>query len=326
MWNKIWYQNHPLKYCLLPISGLFCVLVFMRRLGYKMGWLRQYQPSLPVIVIGNISVGGTGKTPLIIYLARQFSRAGVKVAVVSRGYGRKEQAECEQVNPKGSTLQYGDEPMLIARQSHVPVFVARERTRAVQKIEQQKLAEVILCDDGLQHYALGRTVEWCVIDQQRGLGNGFCLPAGPLRESAARLKTVDLLIEQHGDKAFAKDEIAFYLQSQYVWKLNQPQQKKPLSGFNGQACSAIAGIANPQRFFSALRQQGLQVQCKAFADHYAYQQEDFKEFSNTILFMTEKDAIKCQQYNLPNAWVVAVECVASKALQQQVKSLIGRFR
>ena len=326
MWNKIWYQKHPLKYCLLPVSALFCLLVFLRKLAYQLGWLPQYQPNLPVIVIGNISVGGTGKTPLIIYLAQQFRHAGIRVAVVSRGYGRNGQAECEQVNPKGSTQQYGDEPMLIAQQSDVPVIVARERARAVQMIERQKLAQVVLCDDGLQHYALGRRVEWCVLDRQRGLGNGFCLPAGPLRETAARLNSVDLVVKQRNDKTFARDEIAFYLRTEYAWKLNQPQQKKRLREFKGQACSAIAGIGNPQRFFSALRQQGLNVNGKAFADHYAYQPQDFKEFYNTILFMTEKDAIKCQQYDLPNAWVVAAECIPSDGLQQQIKSLIERFQ
>ena len=322
LFNQIWYKNNPLKYLLIPISLVFLLLVKIRLVLYRIQLFKVTRSKTPVIVIGNISVGGTGKTPFIIYLANQLKQANINVAVVSRGYGRDTSIKCALVDSKGSTLQQGDEPMLIHKQSASPVVIANDRVQACQYVDSQLDVDVILADDGLQHYPMARARQWCVFEQQRKFGNKWCLPAGPLREPMSRLKEMDVVLSQNKDNVFDKDESAFSLLLTEAYQLNNPQNRQHLSKFANETCYAIAGIGNPQRFFDALQNQKIKLTGICFDDHHQYQQHDFEQLNTDNWFMTEKDAIKCKQFNLPNAWVVPVSVQTSLGLQEHINQLI----
>ena len=328
--NKIWYQNHPLKYLLLPLTLLFFISVKLRAYLFKLKLISKQTSKTPVIVIGNISVGGTGKTPFIMCLAMQLKQAGIKVAIVSRGYGRKGTQKIAFLDAtkntpitKGSTLEHGDEPVLIFTKTQTSVVIASKRADACAFVDQHCDADVILSDDGMQHYQMARAKEWCLLDQQRGFGNKCLLPAGPLREPMSRLNTVDAVIQQNNNNAFAEGDKAFYLALSNAYLLSNPKQTQALNAFKNKDCIAMAGIANPSRFFNALSEQGLTITGHAVADHYDFSQSDFEQWDSAkIIFITEKDAIKCSQFDLPNVWVVPVNVLLSPALEQTIAHLI----
>ncbi len=334
--NKIWYQNHPLKYLLLPITLVFYCLVHIRYFLYQNNILTKKISQTPVVIIGNISVGGTGKTPFIIYLANQLQKANINVAIVSRGYGRKGTQNIALIdstflnsplnsplNSKGSTLEHGDEPVLIATKTGAPVVVATNRADACAFVDKHCNADVILSDDGMQHYAMARAKEWCLVDEKRGFGNFWLLPAGPLREPMKRLKTVDEIILNSTNITLASKQ-AFSLNINQAYLLNDTSQTKPLRAFAKQHCIAMAGIAHPQRFFNALAKQGIKTNNYTFADHYAYQPSDFESVGQSkIIFITEKDAIKCNEFDLPHVWVVPANVMVSQKLEQTINNLIA---
>ena len=287
-----WQDKNVIACVLLPVSWLYCVLVFFRRLFYRHGLFSSSSFIKPVVVVGNISVGGSGKTPLIIAITDILSHAGIKVGIVSRGYGG-EQSHTDNITsvlPDSDPQQVGDEPVLMARQTQSPVFVGRQRVTAVRAlIEQHPEIDIVLSDDGLQHYAMQRNLEIAVIDEDRGLGNGWCLPAGPLRELPGRLHEVDIVVKHSANPA-----AEMHLQGQTLHHLITQQQIE-ITTLKGKTVHAVAGIGAPNRFFRQLENAGVKVIPHAFPDHHLYQQHDLAFNDDLPIIMTEKDAVKCTQ-------------------------------
>ena len=288
---NVWYGNDRLgKYLLLPLTGIFCVLAAVQRWRHQR---QQVKHPVPVIVVGNISVGGTGKTPLVIWLVERLREMGFKPGVVSRGY-------------KGNVDDIGDEPRLIIQRTNVPLAVDRDRNQAITRLLQQYDCDIMIADDGLQHYRMGRDVEICVVDGQRRFGNGFCLPAGPLREPVSRLASCDFLVI-NGETMQMRGDILVNLSTD----LHQP-----LGELSGKTVHVVTGIGNPQRFISTLEQAGLQVLPHLYPDHYAFTGAEICFDDDLPVLMTEKDAVKCRQYAAPTVWYLPVEAVLDEHLAQ----------
>lgn len=299
-----WYQGHWALVLLAPLSALYGLITAIRRVAYQRGWLSIATFPIPVVVVGNITVGGTGKTPLTLALVKHLQAQGLKPAIVSRGYGGQTQYPAL-VTANSLASEVGDEPLFMFQQTGVPVVVAPKRAQAVAYLVAQHACDVILCDDGLQHYALARDMEIVVIDGERSLGNGHLLPQGALRESKERLNSVDLIVV-NGASVFN------FSQRHYTMTLmphdwlavgGQAQAKAPKPP---QTIHAIAGIGNPARFFAALEQQGFQVLAHAFPDHHAYQASDLNFGDNLPIVMTAKDAVKCHSFAPKQCWQVPV--------------------
>lgn len=299
-----WYNSKSPLRLLQPVSWLFVGVVTLRRWAYAHGFLRTTKLTVPVIVVGNISVGGTGKTPLVVWLVEYLRAAGWKPGIISRGYGGSAGDWPRLVTHDSDPKMIGDEPLLIVRRSGVPVAVGPDRITAARVLLDQSKCDLIVSDDGLQHYALGRDIEIVVVDGQRRYGNGCCLPAGPLREPIDRLKSVDLIV-CNGDPG--NGEIAMVLCGEIAVDLCNPEKKTALKEFAAKPCHAIAGIGNPQRFFEHLRGFGLQCDEHAFPDHYTYRREDLVFPDEAPILMTEKDAVKCESFELDNCWSVPVD-------------------
>ena len=269
--------------------------------------------SACIIVVGNITAGGSGKTPLVIHLCRILKQAGLAPGVISRGYGRKKRG-LRFVSPTSSPGEVGDEPLLIARRAGVPVVVSSDRCQAARALLDQKM-DVIISDDGLQHHKLPRSLEICVVDGSRGFGNGSLIPAGPLREPLDRLRSFDHIITNgdceslpQGTKSERMMLVAGLLRSLddgQGWRLAQ---------FKGCSVHAVAGIGNPGRFFRLLEQSGIRVIEHAFPDHHDFTEQDFANMKTDFpVLMTEKDAVKCTGLGLKNAWFLEVEAVLPAA-------------
>lgn len=316
-WQRAWYRSglHPLLLLLLPLHVLFVALSTVRRWLYRIGVLATYRAPVPVIVVGNISVGGTGKTPVTEALVQWLKQQGYSPAIISRGYGA--QGPFPQIVTTTATAQsVGDEPKLLAQRTGVPLAVSPNRQHAIELILQTFPAtDIILSDDGLQHYRLARDIEIAVVDGQRGLGNGWRLPLGPLREPAARLRQVDLVVQNGQSKQ--NYGWSFSLKPQ-GWKrvvddvaVEQPQGDSV----------AIAGIGHPQRFFETLKQQQFTLKrCIEFADHHPFQAADFDSIESSLnVLMTEKDAAKCRAFAQDNWFYLPVSAEFSDEFWQQLQ-------
>jgi len=293
-----WYGGQAPGFGLRFLAGIQRLIIMLRAALYSAGVLRSHRIAAPVIVIGNFTAGGTGKTPLIIALALRLQARGFKPGIVSRGYGRASQVPV-QVDPDTSPALCGDEPKLIFERTRLPVFVDRDRVAAAQRALAAG-CDVILADDGLQHRRLARDIEIEVLDGERRYGNGLLIPAGPLREAPR-----DTGFRVINGGTAASGEWPMILQLDAAVALASRDQQQALAGFIGAPVHALAGIGNPGRFFAALRQQGLEVVEHPFPDHHAYRVEDFAGMTGVIL-MTEKDAVKCRDLGLLNAWYVPV--------------------
>lgn len=300
-----WYRGHPLLWLLWPFSVLYGLVTGLRRFLYGHKWLASQRFRLPVIVVGNITVGGTGKTPLTLALISFLREQGYRPAVVSRGYGGHAEYPYR-LNEQSTPAESGDEPLAIFRRTGVPVVVDPVRTRAVSWLQQHTDCNVVLCDDGLQHYALARDIEIAVIDGGRGLGNRLLLPAGPLREPVSRLASVDLVVV-NGEGMQWPGASVMQLQPQPWKSLHSGASAMP--PVSGARVHAVAGIGNPQRFFAQLQAQGFDVVPHAFADHHAYSARDFGFAEALPVVMTEKDAVKCAGFAAENWWYVPVQAV-----------------
>jgi len=314
--QKQWTTYTPWHLLLLPLAAIFSLLSSFRRYLYQSKLLKSYKLPVPVIVVGNINVGGTGKTPLVIWLAQQLMVAGYKPGIISRGYGGQVY-EPMYVDKGADPGVVGDEPALIAMRTDCPVFVSADRVSAGQKLlEKFPACNVLISDDGLQHYRMRRDVEIVVYDANKGFGNGMLLPAGPLRETAARLKTVDAVVCNGEAQLKVVSQNAFLMQmhADAFYKLLQPSSMVTASAFSGKKVMAVAGIGNPQRFFNQLKQMGLQFQQRAFADHYAFTANDFADVDADIVVMTEKDAVKCKAFASEIFWVLPVNAKVENGL------------
>jgi len=283
-----WYGRSRRGLWLLPLSWLFGLVTALRRRLYRAGILPAYRSPRPVVVVGNLTVGGTGKTPLVVWLAQQLTARGWRVGVVSRGYGRASgAARC--VARDDDPAQVGDEPLLIARRTGARVAVGSARPAAVRLLEAD--CDLVLSDDGLQHYALARDFELAVVDGARGLGNGRLLPAGPLREPAARLGQVDAVVI-NGDGYRCEGGLRMRVEPLRFVNVASGEQR-PLSGFAGRRVHAVAALGNPQRFFASLRALGIEPDEHALPDHAAPSQGQLSFGDDLPVLMTEKDAVKC---------------------------------
>jgi tetraacyldisaccharide 4'-kinase len=274
---------------------------------------------VPVIIVGNLSVGGTGKTPLLIYLAKLLRQEGLRPGIISRGYGGQARHWPQWVDKNGDPAQVGDEAVLIAAQTGCPMAVGPARIDAARLLLENDACDVILSDDGLQHYALGRTLEIAVIDGERRFGNGFCLPAGPLREPASRLRSVDLVV--CNGAAREAGEYSMQVAGNAAVNLLTGEQK-PLSFFARQSCHAAAGIGNPQRFFELLQRAGIVCETHIFPDHYAYRAADIDFHDGKPVLMTEKDAVKCRRFARENDWCIPVQAVPQAGFSERLLHLL----
>lgn len=317
---SIWYGNNPLKYLLLPLSAVFWVLSGIRRVLFALHLKKTHRFSVPVIVVGNISVGGTGKTPLVIWLCQHLLSRGYRPGIVARGYGGKASHWPQQVRADSDPVMVGDEAVLLARLSACPVCVAPERSAAVQELLQFTDCDIVLSDDGLQHHALGRDLEIVVVDGERGFGNGYLLPAGPLRERPKRLRRVDLVIS---NGSWREDvPVMTIREPQVLPLLNLLEEPQPLSKAAGEKVHAVAGTGNPQRFFAMLEHHGLEVIPHAFRDHRVYRQKDLQFDDELPVLMTEKDAVKYARFATPRHWLVRIEMAPDPVFVSEFDQLL----
>ncbi len=307
--ESLWYGKHPVRFFLAPLSWLFCVIVLLRRLAYQYNFFKSYQAAIPIIVVGNITVGGTGKTPLVAWIVKYLKKQGFNPGIISRGYGGEAEKWPQEVVPNSNPRLVGDEPVLLARQCGCPVVVAPKRALAVESLLKNHNCNVIISDDGLQHYALQRDVEFVVVDGMRGFGNQYCLPAGPLREPVSRLKTVDFIVTT-GETM------------QYVIKplrgVRNNKQSQDLAKLRGQIVHAVAGIGNPTRFFRILREYGLKLHCHEWPDHHIYRRYDIEFNDDLPVIMTEKDAVKCQNFAGSQHWYLPIEAQLPKSYGERL--------
>jgi tetraacyldisaccharide 4'-kinase len=301
--EKLWYGPKFFALPLLPLALLWWLGAAMKRLLYRAGVLRAFDAPCPVIVVGNIVAGGTGKTPLTIWLTNRLKAAGFRPGVVTRGYKGKARTWPQQVRPDSDASMVGDEPVLIAQQTGCLVAAGPDRKASVAKLCELSDCDIIVCDDGLQHYALGRDLEIAVLDSRRRLGNGFCIPAGPLREGAWRLRSVDFIV---ANGVARTGEFAMSYRHLPAVNVLDPSSKRMLGDFRGKQLHAAAGIGNPQRFFEQLRNAGLAFDMHRFADHHDFVASDLRFDDNAPVLMTEKDAVKCRSFATADFWYVPI--------------------
>ena len=327
MIERIWSGQSPLYWLLLPLSWLYGLIATILRYSYKSGLKKSWRAPVPVVVVGNLTAGGNGKTPVVIWLVETLQLHGFRVGVVSRGYGGKSPHYPLVLSESTTTGQAGDEPVLIYQRTGAPVAVSPLRSDAVKALLAEHELDVIITDDGLQHYALKRDVEIVVVDGVRRFGNGHWLPAGPMRERASRLRSVDAIITNGGTAETG--ELAMILQPGKAVNLVTGEQRDASALRN---VVAMAGIGHPPRFFATLKQLGLTLQKEvAFADHKAYQIEQLSGLaqSGQILLMTEKDAVKCRDFAQTNWWYLPVEAkiqgrLAEKLLQRITELILKK--
>ncbi|WP_110950841.1 tetraacyldisaccharide 4'-kinase [Pseudomonas bohemica] len=319
-----WYNGHPALTLLRPLEALYRRVVDAKRARFVAGQGAIYKAPVPVVVVGNITVGGTGKTPLILWMIDHCRQRGLRVGVVSRGYGAKPPSLPWRVQAQQSVDLTGDEPLLIVKRTGVPLMIDPDRSQAVRALLAEEPLDLILSDDGLQHYRLARDLELVLIDAARGLGNRRCLPAGPLREPIERLQSVDALL-YNGAGADREDGYAFQLQPSALVNLRSGE-RQPVDYFSpGQALHAVAGIGNPQRFFNTLEGLHWRPVPHAFADHAEFSAEALAFTPALPLVMTEKDAVKCTAFAAPDWWYLAVEAVPSAAFVSWFDSQLTRL-
>ena len=323
-WLSGVWQRRSIAACLLwPLSLLFGALAAWRRLLYRCHILSSYRLPVPIVVVGNVVVGGTGKTPLVIWLVAALRRRGYTPGVISRGYGGRANAAAGvlEVNVDSSVELVGDEPLLIARRANCPVMVGRDRVAAARALlVAYPTIDVIISDDGLQHYRLQRSVEIVLFDE-RGGGNGWLLPAGPLREPISRRRDVTVLNSVSVPAGLPENCVRMQVAGGHAESLSNRSRRMRLDEMNGRIL-AVAGIGNPQRFFGMLREAGLSIETMALPDHHAFTTQTFADSTALshadIILMTEKDAVKCASIdrvgNDPRMWVVPVTAQIDGAL------------
>ena len=323
-----WYRKSVIRFVLYPIAAIYCWLMHIRRFLYRHGLLHTRWFPFPIIIVGNITVGGTGKTPLVIKLVKQLQQAGYRPGIVSRGYGSSARQYPLAVAEDSVASEVGDEALLLYRRCKCPTVVDPVRPRAVTHLLQSD-CDIVISDDGMQHYALGRDIEIVVLDGDRGMGNGLCLPAGPLREPPARLNNVDLIVQTGG-----KEQNGIWtmlLKPDCFINVFDRNLIQALSAFSGKRVHAAAGIGNPDRFFQTMKSLGCDVLDSAFPDHYNYQLNDLVFDDDLPVVMTEKDAVKYEKAGagLPESlrqryWFLRVEPEFSKnkEFEDKLRSLL----
>ena len=318
--DDYWYSRNLLAWCLWPLSLVFCLVSLLRKFLYKINLLKTPDIPVPVIIVGNISVGGTGKTPLLIALCKELQIQGFKPGIISRGYGGQALSWPQNVKPDSQAQQVGDEPVLIARQTGCPVVVGPDRVRDARQLLADNDCNIILSDDGLQHYRLQRNIEIAVVDASRLAGNGFCLPAGPLREPMGRLKSVDMVVYNGGDS----QAMSFSLGHGHLVSVNNEHDHLALQSLKHKQVHAVAGIGHPDRFFSLLEASGIELIKHRFVDHYNYTADDLCFNDDLPILMTEKDAVKYFQYATARHWYLPVSATLDDEFSRQLLERLER--
>ncbi|HGM5488723.1 TPA: tetraacyldisaccharide 4'-kinase [Serratia fonticola] len=324
MIERIWSGSSLIYLLLLPLSWLYGLVSGLIRLSYRCGLRKSWRAPVPVVIVGNLTAGGNGKTPMVVWLVEQLQQRGYRVGVVSRGYGGKSAVYPLVLDAQTTTRQAGDEPVLIYQRTGAPVAISPKRAAAVQALLNQGELDLIITDDGLQHYALQRDFELVVIDGVRRFGNGWWLPAGPMRERVARLKTVDACVANGG--IAQPGEIAMKLRAQDAVNIASGE-RRPATELPHVV--AMAGIGHPPRFFATLEKLGVEVDREvAFADHQEYHRGQLAALvsQGQTLLMTEKDAVKCRAFAQPDWWYLPVEAVLpteqAEQLLQDIQKLV----
>ncbi|MEN8212790.1 MAG: tetraacyldisaccharide 4'-kinase [Pseudomonadota bacterium] len=316
--DYLWKAWHPLALLLSPLSLLFLAVTRLRRAAYSLHLKKVYRAPVPVIIVGNISVGGTGKTPLVIWLCRYLLRQGYKPGVVLRGYGGDASHWPQQVRSDSDPAIVGDEAVVIAAESGCPVCADPDRTEAVQELLRCSPCDVIISDDGLQHYALARDIEIAVIDGERRFGNGLLLPAGPLREPVSRLRKVDLvIINQHCSEGFH----CLHLAPDQLVNL-ATGEKRSIDAISGSRVHAVSGIGNPARFYRLLTDAGIEIKEHSYPDHHRFAAADILFDDELPVIMTAKDAVKCRPYATSRHWSLLLKVQPSTEFVLQFTSLL----
>jgi tetraacyldisaccharide 4'-kinase len=316
-----WYDRSPWPIFLTPASIVYCGLARLRRGFYRAGLLTRHSLPVPVIIVGNLSVGGTGKTPLVVWLINFLRDSGYRPGVIARGYKGRARRWPQQVRADSDPRMVGDEAVLLAGRCACPVVAAPDRVAAAWLLLTHSDCDLIVCDDGLQHYALERDIEIVVIDGDRRFGNGFCLPAGPLREPHGRLATVDLVVANGTGR---RGEYPMTTHAARAISLYDSSVSRDLAGFGQESVHAVAGIGNPQRFFTRLKQAGMRLEEHVFPDHHAYVVTDLDFADERPVIMTEKDAVKCRCLGLKNGWYVPVTVEMTMGFGTRVLDLLAR--
>lgn len=311
--QNLWYRNSVLTYLLRPLSWLFRFIVFCRRCLYRLGLKKTTHFSVPVIVAGNVTTGGAGKTPLVAWLANALVAKGYRPGIVSRGFQGQSKQWPLLVTANSDPKMVGDEPVLLAHRTQCPVVVDPNRVAAVQYLLEHNDCDVVISDDGLQHYALGRDIEIAVVDGLRHFGNRQCLPAGPLREPLHRLRQVDFIV---CNGAQEPGWFAMELKPGDVYSVADHVQQLSLDACRQRQWHAVAGIGHPERFFLQLENMGLTIQGHGFPDHYAFTQRDLEFDDDRSVIMTEKDAVKCRDFADQRYWCLPVTAELPEAFSK----------
>ncbi len=314
-----WYASSPLGALLAPLGWLVALFAVLRRAAYRAGMRRSWQVGCPVVVVGNLSVGGTGKTPLVIAIARLLARHGLRAGVVCRGYRGSASRWPRKVRPDSDPGRVGDEAVLLARRTGGPVAAGPNRIAAARILVRRAKCDVILSDDGLQHLRLDRDVEIVVVDGVRRHGNGRCLPAGPLREPLSRLESVDLVVV---NGAGQPGELEMELVPGDAVSLVDADLRRPLDSFGGAPVHAVCAIGHPERFFRTLEANGLTIVRHPFPDHHPFRESEIRFPDGAPVLMTEKDAVKCERFADERHWYVPVEAVLSDELEARLPALL----
>jgi tetraacyldisaccharide 4'-kinase len=317
-----WYNAHPIRWILAPLSGVYRLVMQIRKYCYQQDVFTRYKATAPVIIVGNITAGGTGKTPFVIWLCQQFKQAGYRPGVISRGYGGNYTQKLMEVTLESDPRMTGDEPVVISSATQCPVIVSADRKASCEALVTHHGCNIIISDDGLQHYRLQRDVEIVIVDGKRLFGNEYCLPAGPLREPLTRLEDVDFTVFNAGHD----HPLSMHLKHSELVQLTDHTNRIKVDGFAGQTVHAVAGIGNPHRFFEQLRSAGLTVIEHAFADHHDFQKSDLEFNDQKPIIMTEKDAVKCRSFSDDRCWYVATETIVTDHLFDSIHQLIRNKR
>ncbi|GAB5381025.1 MAG: tetraacyldisaccharide 4'-kinase [Aliiglaciecola sp.] len=323
--EKVWFPSHPMfrlfKWLLLPLMIIFWLLSALRRMAYKNGLFRSKKIDVPVIIVGNISVGGNGKTPLVVYLAQWLKEQGFKPGILSRGYGGNASFYPATVEAVSDVSKVGDEPVLIKQRVSCPVVVDPKRPRGAKYLVDKHGCDLVLCDDGLQHYALERDIEIVVVDGARRHGNRWLLPMGPLRETEQRLTAVNFVINNGGP--IRDNEILMEIVADDLVNVHDTQARMPLTALQ-QPVTAVAAIGNPQRFFDLLQDNKVQLKEQiAFIDHYQFEENDIPD---DIVLMTEKDSVKCRHIAKQDWWFLPIRAELPETFLVDLKNKLDLIK
>ena len=317
--DRIWYGKNFCQYLLVPFACFYGGVVRVRKMAYELGVLNVFRARVPVLVVGNVSVGGTGKTPLTIWLASKLTDFGFKPGIVCGGYRGHAKSWPQQVRADSDNYVVGDEAIILAANTSVPVVAGPDRVKSIRALLEKHDIDLVLCDDGMQHYALARDIEIAVINGVRRLGNGKLLPAGPLRESRKRLREVDMIV---CNGIPARGEFAMKYKAEELRKVGTEDQGVLVKNFDEKHVHAVAGIGNPESFFSLLESLGFLLEKHVFPDHHNFEERDIAFGDDKPILMTEKDAVKCARLDNQNMWYLPLNIELSSAFEDRLKSIL----